>query len=65
MERFNRWYEAVEGYAIQTAEDLFPWPLRRFTEAHGTAPAAARNDGSRDGEARGGGTPSPDGRGRF
>lgn len=45
-EHFNRWYEAVEGYAVKSAEDLFPWPVRRFRETVDAVPNAMENGGA-------------------
>jgi molybdate transport system regulatory protein len=52
MDRYNQWYEAVERYAAASAENLFPWPIRRFAETGGAAPAAVRKDDPHQGEKR-------------
>lgn len=44
MERFKQGYDAVEGYALESAGKLFPWPVHRFTET-GKAPKA-RSEGN-------------------
>lgn len=52
MDRFNQWYESVERYAAGSADNLFPWPVRRFTEAGDARSKAAGNDEATGGKER-------------
>ena len=37
---FNHWFDAVERYALQSAEQSFPWSLQRFPASRDNASAA-------------------------
>ncbi len=41
MRQFNGWFDAVEEFALESARQRFPWPVRRFVDPR-RAPAAKR-----------------------